>query len=58
LADLSDLLLAPYEGGWLEGEVVAVRIERPQGRELKRQLRSEQLEDPLWSEEVLEAILS
>ena len=58
MADLSDLLLATYERGWLEWEIVAVGIKRPQRRELRRQLRSEQLVHPLWPEEVLEAMLS
>jgi hypothetical protein len=53
LADLRNLLLAPYEGGWLGREVIAVSVERPQGRELGGQPRSEELKDPLWSEEVL-----
>ena len=42
----------------MEGEVVAVGIKRPKGRELGGQLRSEELEDPLWTEEVLQAMLS
>jgi hypothetical protein len=46
------------ESFFITGEVVAVSLKRPQGRELYRQPRSKELEDPLWPEEIFEAILS
>src|SRR5215218_6883954 len=40
VAHLRHLFLAPYKRSGLEGEVVAVNVESPQGRELHGQIRS------------------
>jgi hypothetical protein len=55
---LSDLLLAPYKRRRLEGEVIAVSVECPQGRELRRHIGGHELEDPLRAEEVFEMMLA
>jgi hypothetical protein len=58
VAYLRYFLLAPYKRSGLQGEVVAVCIEGPQGRELRRQFRGKELVHPLWPEEVLQTILA
>jgi len=55
---LGYVLLAPDQRSGLEGEVVAVSVQRPQGRELRRQFRGKELVHPLWPEEVFETMLS
>ena len=55
---LRHLPLAADEAGQLERQVVGARVERPERREVGRQVRREQLEDPLRADEVLQPVLA
>src|SRR5215217_1103940 len=55
--DLRELLLPANQRGELRGQVVYPRVEGLQGREARRQVQGEELEDPLGPEEVFKALL-
>jgi hypothetical protein len=52
------LALPAHEGRRLQREVVDPRVQGLQRREARRQIRSEELEDPLGTEEVFQAALA